>query len=118
MWSSLFLSFLSFFTWIFEFCLFIFFILPVVAPRKASHKRSGCSKNTKMTTRAEREKLALIEEKRLEKEEKKRQLQAKRAARDARKAEKMETSTMNSSHVGESLENADGGDGEGGDWGV
>lgn len=110
--SSLFLSFLSFFTWIFEFCLFIFFILPVVAPRKASHKRSGCSKNTKMATRAEREKLALIEEKRLEKEEKKRQLQAKRAARDARKAEKMETSTMNSSHVGESLENADGGDGE------
>jgi ATPase subunit of ABC transporter with duplicated ATPase domains len=61
-----------------------------------------------MATRAEREKLALLEEKRLEKEEKKRLLQEKRAARDARKAEKMETSTMNSSHVGDSVENADG----------
>jgi ATPase subunit of ABC transporter with duplicated ATPase domains len=63
-----------------------------------------------MATRAEREKLALLEEKRLEKEEKKRLLQEKRAARDARKAEKMETSTMNSSHVGDSVENADPGD--------
>ena len=60
-----------------------------------------------MSTRAEREKLALLEEKRLEKEEKKRLLQEKRALRDAKKAEKMETSTMNSSHVGESVENAD-----------
>ena len=67
-----------------------------------------------MPTRAEREKLALLEEKRLEKEEKKRLLQEKRALRDARKAEKMETSTMNSSHVGESVENAD----EGGESGV
>ena len=76
-----------------------------------------------MSTRAEREKLALLEEKRLEKEEKKRLLQEKRALRDAKKAEKMETSTMNSSHVGESVENADeegesgvnGGSREGGD---
>ena len=76
-----------------------------------------------MSTRAEREKLALLEEKRLEKEEKKRLLQEKRALRDAKKAEKMEMSTMNSSHVGESVENADeegesgvnGGSREGGD---
>ena len=68
-----------------------------------------------MSTRAEREKLALLEEKRLEKEEKKRLLQEKRALRDAKKAEKMETSTMNSSHVGESVENADE-EGESGSW--